>query len=186
MNWSALIPAVIALFGIPLGVFLTGRRDDRVRRELWKHEEQIAARQQSDWVQQQWWHEKQKTYALLIEAMYQLKTEADNSLAYAWNELDGSATSSREQTQSRWKENLDHVKRTNEIGAFTVSETAANVIADYFATRRQLQRAWDDEALNPIDVYEADAAATKKCLADLRLAALLDLGVSPRIEMELS
>lgn len=186
VEWSAFVPSVIALLGIPLGVYWTGRRDDRVRRELWEHEEQTSAKQQLHWIQQQWWHEKQKSYALLIEAMYQLKTGADESLAYMWSQLDGTADANKHRTESRWKENLSHIKRINEIGAFTVSENAAKVVSDYFAARRELQKAWDEESLDPFEVHEEDVVITKKCLADLRQAALLDLGVKTGENKEIS
>lgn len=170
MDLSVVIPAVVALGGIPLTYVLTTRREDRLRREQWEREDQIYSKSQQEWINQQWWQRKADAYSETLRA---LAREIQLDLEYLAEMEEGRAN---EKLRARLSEDL-HERRLAltdlaALGGFVVSAEASAAIAAYLKLINDLY--WEDD---PYDQVCSDLKGARECLARVQSEAERDLKI---------
>ncbi|MGH2560414.1 MAG: hypothetical protein ACRDJH_15235 [Thermomicrobiales bacterium] len=161
MSWSAIVPSLIALLGIPLAALLTLWRENHLRRQ-----------QYQDWVSQRWWERKAVAYTEIVEAVWQRSEYAREYLDYLYGPQQRSVDDKAEKYRDMDK-NRTNLRKVSDVGAFVISNEVAASLQRYFKAAQEMMRIED-----PTEQVEADVEASHLCLQEVREAALRDLKIT--------
>jgi hypothetical protein len=184
MAWSDYLPSAVALLGIPLSAIVTlwrenklrarqELREDAIRSQQQEREDKLFRRRQDEWISQRWWERKATTYSEIVESLWQIVEADAHEYEHEIIEIDREENPTVKEERSRTRqENLTHLRKAADIGAFVISDEVATILKRYFD---------DIEGFRRLDTYfeyiDSHYAASRKCLEVVRVNALRDLSL---------
>ena len=170
MNWSAYLPSVIALLGIPIATLLA----------YWR-EQKSAEQEQRHWISQRWWERKADAYSNLIDILWRYidTDQVELDAMYEGRELSHAQKSEEEkkQEQKDWKRQRDELRKAADIGAFIISERSSTALREYWREIGRISTSLDE--YDPYEVYEKGIEAARSCLTIITEEAVRDLQLKP-------
>lgn len=151
-NLQILVPSAIGLLTTILAAYLSAR---------W------AVRQA---FQQRWWERKESAYTDIIESLHDLLRYS--SLCANDYERGGADHPKEKEFQERYSEAYWKIQRMTDIGAFVISDEAADILQKL---RNKPELNWEENP--PWDIYEADCKHYREALDGMRQCAKKDLKI---------
>lgn len=153
---------IVLIIGIILGKSL-----DIVQvRLLHRREDEVADRKHLEWIDQQWWQKKADTYAGIIDSLWSGVAYDDKALRLEFYEEKNEVW--LKTLEDDWATRHKNLERQSTIGAFYISEEAAEALKTYLASMHIRQTSyWED--------LQSGLAAGRACLESVKLAAVKDL-----------
>jgi hypothetical protein len=120
---------------------------------------------------EKWWERKEKAYAEIIDALYDIvrycELTADEYLqGNDYSDNPKKKEFGQSYTKAYWK-----IQKATDIGAFVISEQAAGILK---ILRDRPRLKWEENP--PWEVYEQDAKHYRESIAEIRQCARKELG----------
>lgn len=121
--------------------------------------------------EERWWERKERAYAEIVEALYDLLRYSDLCFEEYISE-GGTEHPKKKEFGERYSEAYWKIQKATDIGAFVISEKAAAILAG-LRTKPKLD--WNETP--SWEIYEADCNHYREALAQIRECARKDLNV---------
>jgi hypothetical protein len=118
--------------------------------------------------QERWWEHQERAYVEIIEALYTIIRYAE--LCANEPAMRGAEHPRKKEFGERYSKAYWEIQRATDIGAFAISEKAANVLTEL---RKRPKLDWEDNP--PWEVFEEEARNYRDALASIRRCAREDL-----------
>jgi hypothetical protein len=153
-------------------------REDELRQQSERRQDDIAVRQHREWAQQQWWEKKYQAYADLSEALWQLLQPARDEVDFYDAGRAGENHTPRA-FQFDHQANMPLLQRTADVTQFVVAPEVSEVVGSLISA---LDSYRNDDLHDSDDIAEWRVSSIEQTAKVIRSVAVRDLNLAERSE----